>query len=509
LASPTDPQVVAQLLAFFEETSDLVGVSDESGNVRYINPAARKRLGIPEGVELATADFFPPEAFAQYYDEIRPQLLSSGTWNGLLPILNESGGSMMTFASISADIGVGGEILGVVTYARELSRIPVTGVPDVEPTEELVALVLLRVTGIDGVDARFGPDTVEVVFRALEQRVLRMARVNDRVIRVADNEFAIIFRGIRDTAHALRLGHNVRAIVLATPVPAIGGDIQVGIEVGVAIGDHDAEVADLVRRADAMRLATLDLSREMADIDEPTISELRVAISQGEVRPYVQPVHDLLDGALIGYEGLARWHHPKHGVLEPDAYAGIAAESSVGPVIDLQVARATAEAATLASREVPLRVYAPVSTRLLGDVRAEQHLREIAAAFSLSAARMCAQLSCRRVDPHAPTLASMLRSLRESGLRVALTDVESAADVHEFAPFNFDEIHCSRNFTRAALAGARDDAFEAIQAAHDVCETVRASGIESAVQRDIMVDLGCHLGSGSLFGVPVAADSVE
>src|SRR5262245_63512495 len=51
-------------------------------------------------------------------------------------------------------------------------------------------------------------------------------------------------------------------------------------------------VPDLVRRADAMRLATLDLSRELADIDEPMISDLRVAISQGEVRPYVQPVHD-------------------------------------------------------------------------------------------------------------------------------------------------------------------------------------------------------------------------
>ena len=85
MAEELDGEVEAQLLAYIEQTSDLVGVVDEQSQLSYLNPAARKRLGASEDEPLTSGDLFPPQVFARYYDEIRPILLRSGTWSGELP----------------------------------------------------------------------------------------------------------------------------------------------------------------------------------------------------------------------------------------------------------------------------------------------------------------------------------------------------------------------------------------------------------------------------------------
>ena len=80
-----DDDVRERLLAFADRTVDFVGVSDAEGRVLYLNEAARKRLGIGDPGGLTTADLFPPEAFARYYDEVRPALHAPGHGTGRCP----------------------------------------------------------------------------------------------------------------------------------------------------------------------------------------------------------------------------------------------------------------------------------------------------------------------------------------------------------------------------------------------------------------------------------------
>ena len=111
-------EVEAQLLAYAEHTTDLVGVVDEQSQVLYLNPAARKRRGIGEGVPLTSGDIFPPQVFSRYYDEIRPTLLRAGTWTGELQMLTASGEVVPVLCTVVAQIGTGGEVTGLVTHGR-------------------------------------------------------------------------------------------------------------------------------------------------------------------------------------------------------------------------------------------------------------------------------------------------------------------------------------------------------------------------------------------------------
>src|SRR6478736_904299 len=82
LNSRADAEVSAQLRLFAEQTTDFVGVADPWGRILYLNPAARKRLGVADANELTLADVFPAEAFTLYYEVARPQLLRTGAWSG-------------------------------------------------------------------------------------------------------------------------------------------------------------------------------------------------------------------------------------------------------------------------------------------------------------------------------------------------------------------------------------------------------------------------------------------
>ena len=115
-----EPGVAADLLAYIEATSDLVGVVDDYGRVLYLNDAARKRLGAGDACDLTTTDIFPHAAFPRYYDEIRPVLLRGEAWTGELPVLTASGEAFPMLLTIVARVGPGGDVRRLVTHAREL-----------------------------------------------------------------------------------------------------------------------------------------------------------------------------------------------------------------------------------------------------------------------------------------------------------------------------------------------------------------------------------------------------
>ena len=115
-----DADVLSQLLAFVERTSDLVGVIDEHSRVLYLNDAARKRLGVGDSIGLTTADMFPPQVFEQYYEEVRPALLRVGSWHGEIAVLTGSGEAVAMAMTVVAREGPGGEVTGLVAFGREI-----------------------------------------------------------------------------------------------------------------------------------------------------------------------------------------------------------------------------------------------------------------------------------------------------------------------------------------------------------------------------------------------------
>ncbi len=159
-ADSPDAYVTSRLLAFVEGTSEFVGVVDEQSRVRYLNQAARKYLGVGDATDLTTADLFPPQTFARYYDEIRPELLRNGVWHGVTAVRGPGDEVVPMAMTIVASTGPGGEVSGLVTQARAIAPEPVLA-PDATLTfDELTGLPTRAVVNERiraALSARIGP----------------------------------------------------------------------------------------------------------------------------------------------------------------------------------------------------------------------------------------------------------------------------------------------------------------------------------------------------------------
>jgi diguanylate cyclase (GGDEF)-like protein len=535
-----DDEVRERLLAFVERTVDFVGVCDGQGRVLYLNDAARKRLGVGDSRGLTTADLFPPEAFARYYDEVRPALLRSGGWNGTMPVMTASGESVPMLMSAVGGVSAGGEVTGLVTHARDLPSTN-TGDQDVEHArdelrgrfhmagrrdrvgsapavsreqEQRVALSRAVVEGMSDLSRTFGSDIAANVLRVLDYRISQAVRATDTVVCIGDDEFAVLFWPVRDASEALRLAEGVRDVMEQMPIVTAAGEMIVRVSLGVAVGTPSDRIEELLEHAAALRAVDRGSERESSPTLErdggARLNALRIAVSHGGVEPFVQPVIDLRTGRVVGYEGLARWDRPDAGAIEDEALTS-AAGTTLAAVVDLRVARETAAVVTVLSRTADLRVYAPVSQPLLEDVRIEQYLWEIVDAFGLPPDRLHIQLEEEIVTRLAPATRMVLESLREFGVRLVVTGVDCESDFGAFAHLGFREVRFSAEETRRAISDLSrlEELRNAILGAHDLGLGIGVTGVDNEQQRAVWFGAGCDVASGALFGSPVRSDTVE
>jgi EAL domain-containing protein (putative c-di-GMP-specific phosphodiesterase class I)/GGDEF domain-containing protein len=545
LDSRVAAEVSTQLLLFAEQTTDFVGVADPWGRILYLNPAARKRLGVADVIDLTLADVFPLEAFNFYYEVVRPELLRTGSWTGEVLVNIAGGDAVPMYVSTSANLGPGGETRGGVVYARELARAgPAVAADELELVEaagllpqsvfddrvrralaaaardEQCALVLVNIVGrSDAIDAS-GPDTEASVTRSLTGRMTRLARTIDIVGRVGERQLGLLLRGVRSRGEALRIAEMVHQALVDPPVTTAGGEAAVAVGCGVAFSRPGDDPDDLIERAwasmsyePAIRDADVGAAIAVADRAESSASmdDFRVGLSHGDVRPYAQPVVDLRSGRVVGYRGQARWHHRRLGVLKPAAFIDMIAETPLANEVDLYIARETAAVLALAARDLPLRLYTPVSKRVVTDIRTEQYLSEIADAFFLSMDQMRLELAHSLLDSRSPVLRDALESLRDSGVALVVTGVEAVAGARELAEQPFDELHISRRLTDAAATDrdAGRTISEIVRLAHDGALVAGAAGVDHQRHRDLLVEAGCDLATGALYGKPEPANTIE
>ena len=546
MAHELDDDLGAALLDYASRTSDFVGIVDDKGVVVYLNEAARKRLGLGDAESLTTGNLFPPAEFTRYYDEIRPRLLADGRWSGELLLATPAGDDLAIQIAIVAEVAPGGEIMRIVLHGREriapadeshpaaLGFDDLTGLPGRALLEDRVrvaqaraarngdrvALVFIDVSPMSQANHALGHATSNNVLRMLARRLLRSIRASDTVARVDRDSFVLVLDDVNDDSAAFMLAERVREALTQTPLWTSAGELAVEAHFGLAVGDAEMPLPDLLGRAEsaARRPRATDASRisVASGHEDPQVAalaeELAFAVSHADIRAYVQPVCDLESDELVGYQGLARWQHRARGLLEASAFIELAANASTACVVDLAVLRATASAVVVTSRPgAPLRVYAHASHRLLSDLRIEQYLMETIDAAGLLPRQLCLVVPQSLLARPSRAMTDALRAIRDADVRLAVGGVDANGKLDELVDYRFDELHLDRRLVQAAAfdASQRLVVRGIVGFAHALGIRVGAVGIEDERQRTMFVESDCDLARGFLYGAPAPADTVE
>lgn len=381
-----------------------------------------------------------------------------------------------------------------------------------------LAVLCIDLDRFSDVNDAHGRAAGDELLRHVAARLRGVLRGADLLGRLAGDRFAVLQRGVADSAAVKALAQRV-VDSLAQPhrLPGRAGEITVTASVGAALHGVDGDDADALLHAAELALqraksggsarwSFYDAALDRALQERRALAhDLRDAIARDTLKLHFQPVFDAGDGQrLIGYEALARWPHPVRGFVPPSEFIPVAEETGQIQALGRWVlASACREAA---SWPQPLAVavnLSPAQFRQPGAIVAE--VRAALAASGLAPARLELEITESLLLSHTEQVLATLRELQALGVRIAMDDFGTGySSLAHLWRFPFDKLKIDRAFTQGLGADGKVDVIvrSIVTLAHSLAIRVNAEGVETAEQHEALRRHGCDELQGFLLGRP-------
>ena len=234
------------------------------------------------------------------------------------------------------------------------------------------------------------------------------------------------------------------------------------------------------------------------------LADLPQAIASKEIAPFYQPIIDLRGPALAGFECLARWHHPKRGLIGPDKFVPLAVGAGWIDAMSAMLLRQACRDMrkwhprhTLSFNLAPPQLLGPFPDECLAilddtGTDPERLILEVTEELAIT------ELGKAR---------TAVERLRRHGITFALDDFgKGMANLHRLRELRFDRIKIDREVI--ALGGGDgvcDITRTVIALAQALDQTITAEGVETAAQCAELTALGCTHAQGFYFSAAVPA----
>ena len=236
--------------------------------------------------------------------------------------------------------------------------------------------------------------------------------------------------------------------------------------------------------------------------------EVALAIEGGEIRPVYQPKVELATGRLAGVEALARWNSPRHGIVPPDVFVGVAEQAGLATALTRAILRsAVRDAATWDPASTGIGLAVNVPPFALDDLSWPDHVEAELAANGVPPGALTLEVTESTLMADFARASDVLTRLRIKGVSLALDDFGTGySSLLSLLRLPFSELKLDRSFVqrcdqdpyalkivRAMLSLAREFGMLTV-----------AEGIERQPVADLLRECGCDLGQGYFFSRPIA-----
>jgi diguanylate cyclase (GGDEF)-like protein len=389
------------------------------------------------------------------------------------------------------------------------------------------AVMFLDLDDFKGVNDTFGHAAGDALLVTVAERLRASLREVDLAARLGGDEFAVLLEHAPTPVEAERAAERVLGALLA-PLTVEGHAVRVRASIGVALASGGASSADeLLRNADLAMYAAKAGGRSRSAIFSPgmvdaelarhaLVNDLREAIALGQIEPFFQPLVDLGSGRSWAVEALARWHHPRLGLLLPERFIELAEETDLINELGRGMLGAACRQAVAWRASIPgaaeLVVSVNVSRRQLEDRGFTQLVAETLERENLPPGALMLELTESAVASDAAQVVEHCGALRALGVRVAVDDFGTGtSSLAELRDLPVDVLKLAKPFVDAleTRPGEREFVRVIVELGRVLGLTVAAEGVETEGQLTLLRELGVDVAQGNLMAAAQAAVTVE
>jgi diguanylate cyclase (GGDEF)-like protein/PAS domain S-box-containing protein len=378
-----------------------------------------------------------------------------------------------------------------------------------------VAALFVDVDHFKLVNDSYGHEAGDQVLIELAQRLRGSVRECDFVARFAGDEFVVLCPEVPGEIHAVGLAERVLGACEA-PFDVGGRVAQLSVSVGIAIAGDPRGTSDLLHDADAALLEAKTQGRAQLAVFSRTLRTraarrlemqhaLRTAIHRDGIDLVYQPIVDLVTGAPVGVEALARWSWEGEEI-SPSEFIPLAEESGLISALGARVLeRAGADALEWSVRGIRLPISVNVSVLQLGPGLVEQ-VRRMLGRHGLPPGQLRLEVTETAIMADRARALEALVALRSLGVRLAIDDFGTGmSSLSYLSELPVDTVKIDRSFVEGL---GRSEGNERIVGAvvalgGAVGFEVIAEGVETGAQARRLKELGCTRAQGFHFARPM------
>ncbi|MEI6361042.1 MAG: PAS domain S-box protein [Actinomycetes bacterium] len=375
----------------------------------------------------------------------------------------------------------------------------------------VLAVLCIGIDALGEINEALSHGAGDVVLRTVAARIADSSPNPDLVGRGTGDEFIVLIPDLADGAEAAPFAEAIRSTIHGA-VDVAEHTISPTASIGIAIGDHTADPDGLLRDAAlALRLAKEAGRNRFAFVD-PSMSKdaetrlalettIRDGLREGEFVPWLQPIVWLANGAVDGYEALARWQRAG-GITEPSGFIPAAAHTGLLSEIDLTMVQ------QVIARLAGLPEATFIAVNVSGQTLARTDYAEVVTAglaeHHVSASRLHIEITETTLLSLNDDLVRQMRALADLGCRWYIDDFGTGySSISHLRDLPVAGLKLDMSFTSGIGAGDRTSmqlAGALIGLANGMGLDSVAEGIESQAEADYLRTLGWRHGQGWLYG---------
>ena len=384
-----------------------------------------------------------------------------------------------------------------------------------------LALHFIDIDRFKTINDSLGHDAGDFFLKSSAERLCAVTRLGDEVARFGGDEFVVLQSGVQNREDAEHFALRLVA-ALAAPMQFKGHEINTTASVGFAIAPADADDSDrLLKRADLALYRAKDEGRNcvrgfLPEMDATLKARvelegtIRHAVSHDGFELHYQPILEVSDRRLIGFEALVRMRAEDGTLIPPMRFIPVAEELHLIGKIGAWVLREACRTAATWPKHLTIAVNISATQFEAGEVS-----QTVAAALKeagLEANRLELEITESLLLGDKESTLAELRALKAMGVGIVMDDFGTGySSLSYLWRFPFNKIKIDQSFM-LGLDRSGQDAKTVVKTiialGRELNMRVTVEGVETAKQVGFLDKVKGDQAQGFFFGRPVPSSEL-